>query len=53
MVEIVVGSGADTTNLAAHEAILIKSPWFAEQTASLTGKVRDPRSVYADLLHGL
>jgi hypothetical protein len=40
MVELAVGSGSEKTVLAAHEAILVKSPWFAEQTAALTGKVR-------------
>jgi len=38
MVQIAVGSGALATTLAAHEAILIKSPWFKEQVATLSGK---------------
>jgi hypothetical protein len=40
MVELSVGSGASATTLSAHEAILVKSPWFKEKCASFTGKVR-------------
>lgn len=31
IVELNVGSGDDRTTLHAHEALLLKSPWFAEQ----------------------
>lgn len=31
IVELVVGSGSETTRLAAHSAILTKSPYFAER----------------------
>ena len=51
MVQIAVGSGALATTLAAHEAILIKSPWFKEQVATLSGKVRcSTRISYGALL---
>ena len=52
MVEIAVGAGATATTLAAHEAILVKSPWFAERCAALTGKVR-ALSCLAIPSHGL
>jgi hypothetical protein len=39
MVHVLVGTGANATTLAAHEAILVKSPWFKEQLTSLTGQV--------------
>ncbi|KAF2455160.1 hypothetical protein BDY21DRAFT_387236 [Lineolata rhizophorae] len=34
IVELVVGSGEDRTVLAAHEGLLIKSPYFANQCAT-------------------
>lgn len=37
VVDIAVGTGADQVTLNAHEAILIKSPWFAEKCAAFTG----------------
>src|SRR5689334_5964762 len=39
MVELAVGSGADSTTLAAHEAILVKSPWFMEKCAGFSKTV--------------
>lgn len=36
IIELRVGSGADQTTLHAHEALLLKSPWFAEQCSHFT-----------------
>ena len=37
IVELLIGKGEEAATIAAHQAILTQSPFFAEQVASLTG----------------
>jgi hypothetical protein len=40
IVELVVGPSSDATHLFAHEALLAKSPYFADIVAALGNEVR-------------
>lgn len=40
VVELLVGQGEEQAVLSAHQALLVKSPWFAEECAKAGSEVR-------------